>query len=84
MEKPRGIKITNIDKQKQCDIHVVSASFPKRSNHDHFWIEDGFLYESYTTIRGLRYAQIMAVGNMPDVDKCSEICMTYIAKEYLH
>jgi hypothetical protein len=24
MEKPRGIKITNVDKQKQCDIHVVS------------------------------------------------------------
>ena len=26
MEKPRGIKITNVDKQKQCDIHVVSSS----------------------------------------------------------
>jgi hypothetical protein len=24
MEKERGIKITNVDKQKQCDIHVVS------------------------------------------------------------
>jgi hypothetical protein len=23
MEKERGIKITNVDKQKQCDIHVV-------------------------------------------------------------
>ena len=23
MEKERGIKITNADKQKQCDIHVV-------------------------------------------------------------
>jgi hypothetical protein len=26
MEKDRGIKITNVDKQKQCDIHVVSSS----------------------------------------------------------
>lgn len=26
MEKERGIKITNVDKQKQCDIHVVSGS----------------------------------------------------------
>ena len=27
MEKERGIKITNVDKQKQCDIHVVSDTF---------------------------------------------------------
>ena len=26
MEKPREIKTTNINKQKQCDIHVVSSS----------------------------------------------------------
>jgi len=24
MEKERGITITNVDKKKQCDIHVVS------------------------------------------------------------
>jgi hypothetical protein len=24
MEKERGIKITNVDEKKQCDIHVVS------------------------------------------------------------
>jgi hypothetical protein len=27
MEKERGIKITNIDKQRQCTINVVSKSF---------------------------------------------------------
>lgn len=27
MIKDRGLKITNIDKQKQCDIHVVMLSF---------------------------------------------------------
>ena len=26
MEKERGIKITNIDEPKQCDIHVVKCS----------------------------------------------------------
>ena len=26
MEKDRGITIINVDKQKQCDIHVVSSS----------------------------------------------------------
>ena len=26
MEKDRGITITNVDKQKQYDIHVVSSS----------------------------------------------------------
>ena len=55
----------------------------KSHNHDHFWIEDGFLYESYRTIRGLRFREIIAVGNMPDDDVCREISMTYIAKEYL-
>jgi hypothetical protein len=28
MEKDRGIKITNVDKKKQCDIHVVIVSCP--------------------------------------------------------
>ena len=27
MEKERGITITNVDKQKQCDIHVVIVPF---------------------------------------------------------
>lgn len=29
MEKERGITITNIDKKKQCDTHVVISSFLK-------------------------------------------------------
>ena len=55
---------------------------PKRQNHDHFWILDGFLYESYTTIRGVRYIETKEVDGMPDEDKCSEACLNYIAKEY--
>ena len=38
MEKERGIKITNIDKKKQCDIHVVSK-FYKCWNCKNFLIE---------------------------------------------
>jgi hypothetical protein len=26
MEKERGIKITNVDEKKQCDIHAVSKN----------------------------------------------------------
>ncbi len=36
----------------------------KRHNHHHFWIEDGVLYETYTTIRGLRYCMVMSVPFM--------------------
>lgn len=55
----------------------------KKHNHDHFWIEDGVLYESYNTIRGLRYMEILKVPNMPDEEKVSEECLKYIEKEYL-
>lgn len=27
----------------------------KKHNHDHFWVEDGVLFESYKTTRGMRY-----------------------------
>ena len=44
----------------------------KSHNHDHFWIEDNFAYESYNTIRGLRYRQICGV-DYPDTEKLSEV-----------
>lgn len=50
--------------------------------HSHFWIEGGELYESYKTIRGLRYRHRFAVNGLPDTDKCSESMITYIGKEY--
>ena len=55
---------------------------PKHYNHDHFWIEDGYLYESYQTIRGLRYQQIKYVPGMPDMGKCDNECINYLFKEY--
>jgi len=39
--------------------------------HDHFWIDDGDLYESYKTSRGLRWRHHMSVPEMPDSDRCS-------------
>lgn len=44
----------------------------KIHNHDRFWIEDEILYESYRTIRGLRYRQIMAAPGFKNCERCSE------------
>jgi len=33
----------------------------KSFNHDHFWVQDCILYESYKTIRGLRFRAISEV-----------------------
>lgn len=60
----------------------VSCIIPKKHNHDHFWIEDNVLYESYNTIKGLRYLPIKEVHGMPDVEKCDESCIKYISKKY--
>lgn len=62
--------------------NAVLPSVPKHPRHDHFWIEDGELYESYETIRGLRYMHKFHV-NLPDCDKCSNEMMKFIAAEYL-
>jgi len=51
--------------------------------HSHFWIEDGELFESYHTIRGLRYRHRFAVNGLPDTDKCQPDMLKYIEAEYL-
>lgn len=43
----------------------------KSQNHEHFWIEDNTVYESYRTIRGLRYMAVAEVI-MPDSDRLSD------------
>jgi len=55
----------------------------KDRNHDHYWIEDGKLFESYRTIRGLRYRFLIDV-NLPDCDKCDESQIKYVEAEYLN
>lgn len=54
----------------------------KDDRHDHYWTEDGILYESYQTIRGLRYRYVMEVSGMPDMNFVDDKCLLYIAKEY--
>ena len=62
---------------------LISGKLFKSHNHDHYWIEDGNLFESYMTLRGLRYRHLMQVNGMPDCDKCTEAMIIYIEKEYL-
>lgn len=54
--------------------------------HHHFWIEDNILYESYTTIRGLRYAAIMKLkdGACADTDNVDAELEHQIANEYFN
>jgi hypothetical protein len=58
------------------------TEIPKRYKHSHFWIENEILYESYQTVRGLRFMERKEVPGMPDEDNCSEECLNYIVKEY--
>jgi len=61
---------------------ITLKTIPKKHNHDHFWIEDEILYESYNTIRGKRFLAIKEVPGMPDEERCSEECLEYMYKEY--
>jgi len=62
---------------------VVSSALSTDPKHSHFWIENGELYESYHTIRGMRYRHRFSVAGLPDTNQCSEAMMLYISKEYL-
>ena len=62
---------------------VVSSALSTDPKHSHFWVEDGELYESYQTIRGMRYRHRFSVAGLPDTDQCSEAMILYISKEYL-
>lgn len=54
----------------------------KDEHHHHFWIENETLFESYTTIRGMRYRFRLDVPGMPDEEWCSVACINYIEKQY--
>lgn len=55
----------------------------KHQNHSHFWVEEGKLFESYNTLRGLRYHLVCDVPGIPDCDRCSEDMIKYIEIEFL-
>mgnify|MGYP001578012456 CR=1 FL=1 len=54
----------------------------KDDMHDHYWIEDEILFESYWTIRGLRFRSLLEVKGMKDNENCSEETIQEIAKKY--
>ena len=56
----------------------------KDRRHDHFWIENGVLFESYHTIRGLRYREVMSVPGLKDTERCSAALIEYIEEKYLN
>ncbi len=64
-------------------VKKTIQKLPKKQNHSHFFIDNEFLFESYNTIRGLRFLQVMPVLGMPNEKKCNEFCLFYIVKEYL-
>ena len=47
------------------------SGITKDRKHDHFWIENGVLYETYRTIRGLRYREKFEVPNFKDTTDIS-------------
>ncbi len=65
-------------------VYTGDKKLIKKHNHDHFWIADGVLFESYRTLRGLRYMSKIEVPGMPDMDECDEATITHIEKEYLN
>ena len=51
----------------------------KSPNHDHFWTEDNVVYESYNTIRGLRYTKIIELDfNYPNHDNLTDNMLEFI------
>lgn len=54
----------------------------KDKNHSHYWVEDKKLYESYNTLRGLRYRFIVGCPGISDCEKCSDDMVEYLFKEF--
>lgn len=54
----------------------------KDDKHDHYWIENEILFESYWTIRGLRYRILLEVKGMNDNENCSDEVISEIATKY--
>jgi len=55
----------------------------RHKNHDHFWIEGEMLYESYNTLRGLRFRESFEVPNMPDTEIVPDDMLKYIEAEFI-
>lgn len=46
----------------------------KSHNHHHFWTENNVVYESYNTLRGMRFRYIVILDfDYPDKDTLTEL-----------
>lgn len=51
----------------------------KSENHDHFWTENNVVYESYKTIRGLRFMEVVKLNfNYPDHEKLTDSMVLFL------
>lgn len=58
--------------------------FRDHLNHHHYWIEEGELYESYNTIRGLRYRHLESVLGMADNNRLTKEDVEHVEQTYLN
>ena len=57
----------------------------KSPSHDHFWTENRIVYETYLTIRGLRFRQIAELWfYYPDHKILTEPMIEYLNKRFAH
>lgn len=66
---------------EQIKLEVGGSKIPVHERHDHYWIEDGILHESYMTLRGMRY-RVLCEVQLPDCERCEGDILKYIAAEY--
>ena len=70
--------------QTALEVSNEPKRLTKSHNHTQFWIHNEQLFESYWTIRGLRWRFIIDVPAMVDEETCSEYSLEFIEKEYLN
>jgi hypothetical protein len=74
----------NLKHENPTDANnMLVTGLTKDKNHDHYWIDDDVLYESYRTIRGLRYRPVLEVFGMANCEKCSPEMIMQIEKQYI-
>lgn len=51
----------------------------KSQNHSHFWTENRIVYESYSTIRGMRFRQLVELPfYYPNHSKLTDLMVDYL------
>lgn len=63
-------------------IEAKEKLITETRNHHHFWIEDNILFESYMTLRGMRYRGLLQIEGFSDTDLCSDDVLLEIATKY--